>query len=1106
MSLRRRINTQQALHSAQITMNIRRALFLALLVSVPIVAGAKNAEHAVVVVWDGLRPDSINERDTPALYALAKRGVFFKKHHSVYPTSTEVNGVAIAAGASPNHTGIVGNREYRADIDPSREVRTEEVPTVQRGDALTNGKYLGVGTVAETLQMAGVRTAIAGTKPIAFLQDRRADIGNKESSRAANIFAGQVLCAGIPIFIGQPAPSCPTLGSLLKEHSVFPSVRFPNAAPDEWTTDVLTRSLWKDGVPKFSLLWLSEPDYSQHHSGLGSETSIAALRSSDRNLLEVLETLKAKGVADKTDVFVVSDHGFSTIARALDLVDLLNRAGLKAVWSSPKPGDIMVVGNGGSALFYVIGHDTTLIKKLVEFLQASDFAGVIFTRKPQLGCFLMELAKINSSTAPDVILSMRWSSDKNTHGVVGLIDSEDPNPGIDQALRIAGNGHHASASPFDMHNTLIAAGPDFRSGATSDVPSGNIDLAPTVLHILGVRPSQQLDGRILSEAFSGDTTPLPDVKKQTFVATAAKEDRLWRQYLQVVTVGTTAYIEGGNGRQLPPGSLYDPDSRVPFAISGQFSPERELTETDFSAKARVEAPDGTHWIADQLGPFLLHADSTGKLLESPIEIPDPDHESEAIRSPQNPLIEQGAILRVLEAFRRHAQLHGNRASVTLSPDDNLLADNNPHTFVDNRAAPPAGSNLVPADSKILDVAAIRHAGFLVVPYTVDCKERMIELMHLGVTGIISDRPDLLVQAVRDFDEGSDGHRMGFIDADGLIDINKFDAQGHRGGRNLRPENTLPAMEAGLDNLVTSLETDCGITKDGVPILSHDQFLAHEKFHRLSTQKYEQEDQVLIKDLSCAEIQSDFRCDKLLPDRGQQKEPVLSPVTVSFFTGDKTRIYTPPTLQQLFGFVHHYVDFYKSGAGKVHPDATRRWKNAARVHFNIETKTNPRLDSDGKKFNGRDVPFNERTIAPERFARAIAEVIMRNGAADRADIQSFDFRTLLTVQAEFPAISTVYLFGDFPRYSDVSISGSEDGGNLQDENRKPSPWLAGAPWRYRSTRHSVVPWGFEEVKLGDDKNSLTLILTTVAEGAKSPRKVLYRFDLSTRRFTANSTPD
>lgn len=67
----------------------------------------------------------------------------------------------------------------------------------------------------------------------------------------------------------------------------------------------------------------------------------------------------------------------------------------------------------------------------------------------------------------------------------------------------------------------------------------------------------------------------------------------------------------------------------------------------------------------------------------------------------------------------------------------------------------------------------------------------------------------------------------------------------------------------------------------------------------------------------------------------------------------------PSLQQLFDFVSFYVDYYQSGAGSGHPDATRRWKNAAKVRFNIETKINPRAE------------FAPRTVGPAPFVAAVA---------------------------------------------------------------------------------------------------------------------------------------
>ena len=131
-------------------------------------------------------------------------------------------------------------------------------------------------------------------------------------------------------------------------------------------------------------------------------------------------------------------------------------------------------------------------------MQGSDFAGAIFTREAQPGCIKAELVRTNSADAPDVLVSMRWSNKPNQYGVAGTITSYDPNKGIDDAYRVEGNGHHASMSYFDMHNTLIAAGPHLRSGMRSNLTSGNVDLAPTIFHILNKGHLPELDGSILS--------------------------------------------------------------------------------------------------------------------------------------------------------------------------------------------------------------------------------------------------------------------------------------------------------------------------------------------------------------------------------------------------------------------------------------------------------------------------------------------------------------------------------------------------------------------------------------------------------------------------------
>ncbi|MEO0935807.1 MAG: glycerophosphodiester phosphodiesterase family protein, partial [Cyanobacteria bacterium J06641_2] len=83
--------------------------------------------------------------------------------------------------------------------------------------------------------------------------------------------------------------------------------------------------------------------------------------------------------------------------------------------------------------------------------------------------------------------------------------------------------------------------------------------------------------------------------------------------------------------------LSDPDNLIPFDIVNQDSEKRLLTGADFDIESFVIADDGSIWIGDEFGPFLLHFDSTGKLIEAPIATPNLASSDEPlVRSPQNP--------------------------------------------------------------------------------------------------------------------------------------------------------------------------------------------------------------------------------------------------------------------------------------------------------------------------------------------------------------------------------------------------------------------------------------------------------------------------------------
>lgn len=88
--------------------------------------------------------------------------------------------------------------------------------------------------------------------------------------------------------------------------------------------------------------------------------------------------------------------------------------------------------------------------------------------------------------------------------------------------------------------------------------------------------------------------------------------------------------------------LRDPDRKVNFLIVNENTPDRLLTGADFDPESLVVARDGTLWIGEEFGPFLLRFDITGRLLSTPIPVPDPrpgkDPAKDFVRSPDNPFL------------------------------------------------------------------------------------------------------------------------------------------------------------------------------------------------------------------------------------------------------------------------------------------------------------------------------------------------------------------------------------------------------------------------------------------------------------------------------------
>ena len=135
---------------------------------------------------------------------------------------------------------------------------------------------------------------------------------------------------------------------------------------------ILTEYVLSERRPSVSMLWLSEPDVSQHAHGVGSPEAVQAIRDADRHFGRLLAWLEERGLSSDTDVIIVSDHGYSTISEVIDVEAELRER--RVSHRETEPGGVAVAPNGGSALFYA-PPDTT--ERLAEWLTTQPWCGAL---------------------------------------------------------------------------------------------------------------------------------------------------------------------------------------------------------------------------------------------------------------------------------------------------------------------------------------------------------------------------------------------------------------------------------------------------------------------------------------------------------------------------------------------------------------------------------------------------------------------------------------------------------------------------------------------------------------------------------------------------------
>jgi hypothetical protein len=498
---------------------------LSVLIGVVALCGAgygqmRTSSAQVVMVVDGLRPDYVTAELMPRLARLGQRGVLFEAHHAVFPTVTRANSASIATGAYPETHGLMGNSIYIPAADPTRSLDTavrENLEAVAKAE----GRLLTAPAIGEILQRSGksLLVASAGSPGSAFLLNPVAGIGTTINTE----------------FIRPTALSPRVVGKLGNS----PPEAVPNAARNRYAVDAYLKLGLEDLRPDVTFIWFGDPDHTAHEHGIGSDVTRKALALVDAEIGRIEDTLRERGLLDRTNLIVTSDHGFSTHTGELRLAALLEPL------ARPMPDGSSDIVNAGGSIHLRAGVDAARLNAIVSVLRQRPEVGAIFTRPGPNGgaegivpgTLSFDIARWNHPRSGDILVSANWSDAANNAGYKGTTTQ-------------AGVAGHGTSSVYDMHNTLIAAGPDFRERTVSSVPTANVDLAPTLLRLLGLPPAPSMTGRIIEEALRNGRPP-SSVKVERRNETVRSPDGSYELSAHISAVGPYRYFDYSEVKRTP---------------------------------------------------------------------------------------------------------------------------------------------------------------------------------------------------------------------------------------------------------------------------------------------------------------------------------------------------------------------------------------------------------------------------------------------------------------------------------------------------------------------------------------------------------------------------
>lgn len=374
-----------------------------------------EAEKLLLVSFDGFRHDYLSKTETPNFDALVQSGVISEGLIPIFPTKTFPNYYAIATGLYPENSGFVGNSMYDSAMGLSFSMGDR--------DQVENPAWYGGEPIWNTVEKAGKK-------------------------------------AGTMFWVGSE--------TLIQDMRPTHWKSYDGSMPDSARVDSVIKwmTLGNEKEIDFGTLYFSFVDSRGHRHGPDSPEVLEAIRRADKLVGYLVHNLQKTGLASKTNLMIVSDHGMAEVSR--DRIVVLDEM--------IDPEDVELIEYSPSVMMDVKAGK---LEEVYESLKEKEDHYRVYKKEDIPERFHLK----NHPRVPDILMVADLGYTINFES---YFNSRQEYP--------SGGAHGFDNQERDMHALFLAKGPDFKSGFEAGLLQ-NVHLYELMAHLLNIDPARN-DGSL----------------------------------------------------------------------------------------------------------------------------------------------------------------------------------------------------------------------------------------------------------------------------------------------------------------------------------------------------------------------------------------------------------------------------------------------------------------------------------------------------------------------------------------------------------------------------------------------------------------------------------